>query len=66
VELGVLVSSPIYFNGTQTTGKGKCFLQQFPELLGSNVAFQPDDRGCEWSSGASDLRLRAEANASIR
>ena len=40
----------------------KCFPQKFSELLGSNVAVQPDGRGREWSSGASDLRLRAFAS----
>jgi len=66
VELGVLVSTPHLFQWDSDYGQRQCFLQQFSELLGSNVAIQPDDRGREWSSGACNLTLRVEASASVR
>ena len=45
VEFGVMVSTPHLFQWDLTVGRDKCFPQQFSELLGSNVAIQPDDRG---------------------
>jgi len=53
VTTDYLKISGVCISMTRNMGRGKCLLQQFSELLWSNGAVQPDDRGGGWTSSAS-------------